>query len=65
MESVQLSLCQQCCIGTLVPLSYYGAQGAPVYYKAWACISEACGYNIKIRNGDIIVNEPISTGSRR
>ena len=59
MEAMELPVCQQCNIGALVPLSDYGAQGAPVHYKAWTCINPGCGYNIKIRNGDIFVNEPI------
>lgn len=62
---MEMPVCQQCNIGALVPLSDYGAHGAPVHYKAWTCTNPGCGYNIKIRNGDIIVNEPISTGGRR
>ena len=58
-----MPICQQCNIGTLVPLSDYGAQGAAVHYKAWTCTNPGCGYNIKIRNGDIFVNEPIRNGS--
>ena len=46
----------------LVPLSDYGGQGAAVHYKAWVCINPTCGFNIKIRNGDIYLNEPISPG---
>jgi len=44
-------------------LSDYGGQGAAVHYKAWVCINPTCGFNIKIRNGDIYLNEPISPGS--
>lgn len=62
VEAMELPVCQQCNNGTLVPLSDYGAQGAPVHYKAWTCINPGCGYNIKIRNGDIFVNEPIRAG---
>ena len=50
--------------GVLVPLSDFGGQGAPVHYKAWVCTSPNCDYNIKIRNGDIHVNEPIFEGPR-
>jgi hypothetical protein len=46
----------------LVPLSDYGGQGAAVHYKAWVCTNPVCGFNIKIRNGDIYLNEPITPG---
>jgi hypothetical protein len=62
VEAMEMPICQQCNIGTLVPLSDYGAQGAAVHYKAWTCTNPPCGYNIKIRNGDIFVNEPIRAG---
>ncbi len=62
VEAMEFPICQQCNIGSLVPLSDYGAQGAPVHYKAWTCTNPGCGYNIKIRNGDIFVNEPIRAG---
>ena len=45
--------CLKCEIGQLVPLSDYGGQGAAVHYKAWVCINPDCGFNLKIRNGDI------------
>ena len=51
--------CRRCSEGDLVPLSDFGSQGAPIHYKAWACTNPDCGYNIKIRNGDLVVDEPI------
>jgi hypothetical protein len=45
--------CQRCKTGDLVPLSDFGSQGAAIHYKAWACTNPECGYNLKIRNGDI------------
>ena len=54
--------CLKCNEGQLVPLSDYGGQGAAVHYKAWVCINPGCGFNIKIRNGDIYLNEPITPG---
>jgi hypothetical protein len=57
--------CQKCSEGYLVPLSDYGGQGASVHYKAWVCINPDCGFNIKIRNGDIYINEPIMSGAAR
>ena len=62
MEDWVLPKCQSCDVGQLVPLSDYGGQGASVHYKAWVCINPACGFNIKIRNGDIYLNEPITPG---
>ena len=51
--------------GVLIPLSDFGGQGAPIHYKAWVCTVEECWFNLKIRNGDVLVNEPISDGSQR
>jgi hypothetical protein len=51
--------CRRCGQGDLVPLSDYGGQGVPVRYKAWVCTNPACGFNLKIRNGEVFVNEPI------
>ena len=48
--------------GNLLPLSDFGSQGAPIHYKAWVCSVPSCGYNIKIRNGDLVVDEPIHIG---
>ena len=55
--------CQKCKTGDLVPLSDFGSQGAPIHYKAWCCTNPECGYNLKIRNGDVYVNEPIVSGA--
>ena len=54
--------CQKCGTGDLVPLSDFGSQGAPIHYKAWVCTNPECGYNLKIRNGDVYINEPIVSG---
>ena len=58
-----LPKCQKCKTGDLVPLSDFGAGGAPIHYKAWVCTNPICGFNIKIRNGDVVMNEPIGNGS--
>ena len=63
METSTLPRCQSCNSGDLVPLSDFGGQGAAIHYKAWACTNPECGFNIKIRNGDIYLNEPITNGS--
>ncbi len=55
--------CQKCQNGDLVPLSDYGGHGAAVFFKAWVCTNPSCGFNIKIRNGDLYVEEPITNGS--
>ncbi|MGH2351940.1 MAG: hypothetical protein ACRDJN_10050 [Chloroflexota bacterium] len=34
-------------------------------YKAWVCTNMACGYNVKIRSGEVVINEPISYGASR
>ncbi|MCL2281406.1 MAG: hypothetical protein FWC25_01940 [Dehalococcoidia bacterium] len=63
MEQCCIHKCQKCHIGDLVPLSDFGSQGASIKYKAWVCTNPECGYNIKIRNGDIYINEPIMNGA--
>ena len=54
--------CQACDRGDLLPLSDFGGQGASIRYKAWVCSNPTCGYNLKIRNGDVFINEPIGSG---
>jgi hypothetical protein len=56
--------CQKCKVGDLVPLSDFGAGGAPIHFKAWVCTNPTCGFNIKIRNGDVYMNEPIGNGTQ-
>lgn len=63
MEHISFPKCQKCQSGELVPLSDFGSQGAAIHYKAWVCTNANCGYNIKIRNGDVYLNEPIVNGS--
>ena len=63
VETYSFPKCQRCKVGDLVPLSDFGGQGAPIHYKAWVCTNLDCGFNIKIRNGDVYVNEPINSGA--
>ena len=63
MDTRDWPVCLKCNIGKLIPLSDYGRDGAPITYKAWVCTNPNCLYNVKIRNGDIIINEPVSDGS--
>lgn len=62
MEQALFPKCLKCHAGDLVPLSDFGSQGSSIKYKAWACTNPECGYNLKIRNGDIYINEPIMSG---
>jgi len=62
MEYAAFPKCLKCNLGDLVPLSDFGSQGAPIHYKAWVCTTPDCGFNIKIRNGDVYLNEPIRSG---
>jgi hypothetical protein len=57
--------CRQCGDGDLVPLSDFSNQGASLMYKAWVCTNVDCGYNVKIRSGEIVVNEPVSFAAGR
>jgi hypothetical protein len=63
VEENSYPVCQKCKIGVLVPLSDFGSQGATINYKAWVCTNPECGFNLKIRNGDIYLNEPIMNGA--
>ncbi len=63
MEDNVLPHCLKCNVGQLVPLSDYGSHGAAVHYKAWVCTNPNCGFNLKIRNGDIYFNEPVTSGA--
>lgn len=63
VEQGSFPKCQRCKSGDLVPLSDFGSQGANIKYKAWVCTNPDCGYNIKIRNGDVYIDEPIMSGA--
>ncbi len=63
MEQFSLPKCQKCQSGDLVPLSDFGSQGATIQYKAWVCTNPDCGFNLKIRNGDVYLNEPVLNGT--
>ena len=65
LENMEFPKCQRCGAGVLVPLSDFGSQGAAIHYKAWVCTNPDCGYNLKIRNGDIYLDEPILSGALR
>ena len=60
MDFSQFPVCRRCGEGDLVPLSDFGGQGASVQYKAWVCTNPTCGFNLKIRNGEVFMNEPVT-----
>jgi hypothetical protein len=60
MDFSQFPICRRCGEGELVPLSDFGGQGAAVQYKAWVCTNPTCGFNLKIRNGEVFINEPVT-----
>jgi hypothetical protein len=45
----------------LLPLSDYGRDGAPITFKAWACSNPACGFNLRIDNGELSYGRVIGT----
>lgn len=63
MDTGHFPICRHCSAGDLVPLSDFGGQGSTIQFKAWACTNPQCGFNMKIRNGDIYLNEPINSGA--
>ena len=54
-----LPSCQKCSTGVLVPLSDYGRDGASIHYKAWVCTNPACGFNIRIDNGELSIGREL------
>ena len=51
--------CGKCHSGTLIPLSDYGREGAPIMYKAWVCTNPDCGFNIRIDNGELSIGRTV------
>ena len=63
MEGRDFPSCVACTLGNLLPLSDFGSQGAAIHYKAWVCSNPDCGFNIKIRNGDVYLKRADSQRS--
>jgi hypothetical protein len=59
MDEKTFPRCMKCETGSLVPLSDYGRDGAPIRYKAWVCHNPDCGFNIRIDNGEITFGRTI------
>jgi hypothetical protein len=60
----ELPACRKCDRGTLLPLSDYGRDGAPIEYKAWVCSNPDCGFNIRIDNGEISFGRPVAQSAK-
>ena len=56
--------CVKCDKGVLLPLSDYGRDGAPITYKAWVCNNPACGFNLRIDNGEISLGRTIPASGK-
>jgi hypothetical protein len=61
----QLPACRKCGHGTLLPLSDYGRDGAPITYKAWVCSDPECGFNIRIDNGELSYGRTVGASSKK
>ena len=64
MTIPQLPACRKCDRGTLLPLSDYGRDGAPIEFKAWVCNSPECGFNIRIDNGEISFGRSVAHSTK-
>ena len=56
--------CQKCSTGVLIPLSDYGREGSSLMYKAWVCTDPACGFNIRIDNGEVSLGKQLTHSSK-
>jgi hypothetical protein len=63
-KSIELPSCQKCKEGTLLPLSDYGRDGAAITYKARACSNPACGFNVRIDNGELSYGRTIGVSHK-
>jgi len=62
--TIQLPECQKCHQGVLLPLSDYGREGASIHYKAWVCSNPACGFNIRIDNGELSIGKVVERSNK-
>ena len=60
----ELPPCRKCDDGVLLPLSDYGRDGAPIIFKAWACSNPACGFNVRIDNGELSYGRVITASQK-
>ena len=65
MDHAHLPECRKCKgAGTLLPLSDYGRDGAPITYKAWVCSNPECGFNLRIDNGEISLGRALMQSNK-
>jgi len=57
--------CLKCSEGTLIPLSDYGRDGASILYKAWVCTNPACGFHVRIDNGELSIGQHIGPAQEK
>jgi len=62
-EILPLVRCKKCGIGTMLPLSDYGQEGAAIMYKAWVCDCPTCGYNLRIDKGQVPYGDQVQPKS--
>ncbi len=60
----QLPPCRKCGDGVLLPLSDYGRDGASITFKAWACSNAACGFNVRIDNGELSYGRAVGASTK-
>ena len=60
----QLPACRKCGDGVLLPLSDYGRDGAAITFKAWACSNSACGFNVRIDNGELSYGKVVGASQK-
>ena len=63
-EGLAFPPCHSCETGVMLPLSDYGREGAPIRYKAWVCTNPACGYHLRIDNGEISAGNKVPKSSK-
>ena len=61
VSELQVRKCRE---GTLLPLSDYGRDGAPITYKAWACSNPECGFNLRIDNGELSYGRTVGVSNK-
>ena len=47
----------------MVMLTDISDQDPSIQFKAWVCTNPDCRFNVKIRNGDIFINQPVTDAS--
>jgi hypothetical protein len=60
----ELPTCRKCGNGSLLPLSDYGRDGAPITFKAWVCSNPECGFNVRIDNGELSFGRSVGPSSK-